>query len=172
MQSPGTNYLPVAPESLPVLQEQVSQARLRGADLVVISGHWGPNMRLRPTPRFREFARSVIQAGVDVFHGHSAHVFQGIEVYQGKPILYDCGELVDDYAVDPKLRNDWGLLYRLEISEKKPQRLELIPLLIDNCQTNLARGRDWEAISDRMRMLSAELGSSLRREGQRLWLPC
>ena len=41
-----------------------------------------------------------------MIHGHSAHLFQGIEFYKGKLILYDTGDFVDDYQVDPLLRND------------------------------------------------------------------
>ncbi len=169
--TPGTHYLPVAPESLPVLREQISQARAQGADWVVVSAHWGPNMRLYPPLHFRAFAHALIEAGADVFHGHSAHVFQGLEVYQGKPILYDCGEFVDDYAVDPVLRNDWGLLYALKF-DKRIREVELTPLYIDNCQVNLATGPTWEAIAERVQMLSAELGTPVSREGARLWVDC
>lgn len=169
--TPGTHYLPVAPESLPVLREQIGQARAQGADWVVVSAHWGPNMRLYPPPHFRAFAHALIEAGADVFHGHSAHVFQGLEVYQGKPILYDCGEFVDDYAVDPVLRNDWGLLYALKF-DKRIRDVELTPLFIDNCQVNLATGPTWEAIAERVQMLSAELGTPVSREGVRLWVDC
>jgi len=170
--TPGTNYLPVVPESVAVLREQIEAARRLGAELVMVSAHWGPNMRLRPPPLFRAFARAVMEAGADVFHGHSAHVFQGIEVYRGKPILYDCGEFVDDYAVDPVLRNDWGLLYRLHIQNHRIGEVELLPLQIDNCQVNLATGPDREAILERLQMLSTELGSPVWREGTRLWLAC
>ncbi len=170
--APGTHYLPVVPESVAVLREQIEEARRLGAGLVMVSAHWGPNMRLRPPPLFRAFARAVIEAGADVFHGHSAHVFQGIEVYRGKPILYDCGEFVDDYAVDPLLRNDWGLLYRLHIQNHRIGEVELLPLLIDNCQVNLATGLDREAIFERLQRLSAELGSTVLHQGARLWVAC
>lgn len=170
--TPGTNYLPVSLESVPVLQEGMAQARAMGAELLIVSAHWGPNMRLRPSPAFREFAHALIEAGADVFHGHSAHVFQGIELWQGRPILYDCGEFVDDYAVDPVLRNDWGLLVGLEVEEKKARRLDLTPLLIGDCQVKLATGRDFEAIALRLGELSAEMGTAVGREGERLWVEC
>jgi poly-gamma-glutamate synthesis protein (capsule biosynthesis protein) len=169
--TPGIHYLPVAPESLSVLREQISQARAQGADWVVVSAHWGPNMRLYPPPHFRAFAHALIEAGADVFHGHSAHVFQGLEVYRGRPILYDCGEFVDDYAVDPVLRNDWGLLYRVGL-DKHLREVELIPLFIENCQVNLATGPTWEAIAKRVQRLSAELDTPVLREGERLWVVC
>ena len=68
-------------------------------------------MRSRPTSEFRVFARRVIEAGADVFWGHSAHIVQGVEVWRGKPILYDTGDFVDDYAVDTNLRNDLSGLF-------------------------------------------------------------
>ena len=40
----------------------------------------------RPPAHFREFAHGALDRGVDVIHGHSAHIFQGIEVFDGKPI--------------------------------------------------------------------------------------
>jgi poly-gamma-glutamate capsule biosynthesis protein CapA/YwtB (metallophosphatase superfamily) len=45
--------------------------------------------------------------GADIYWGHSNHIPQGIEIYkQNKIIMYDCGDFIDDYAVDPMYRND------------------------------------------------------------------
>ena len=52
------------------------------SDVTIVSAHWGPNMRQRPTKQFKELARAVIDAGADIFHSHSAHIFQGIEIYK------------------------------------------------------------------------------------------
>jgi poly-gamma-glutamate capsule biosynthesis protein CapA/YwtB (metallophosphatase superfamily) len=41
-------------------------------------------MRDRPTPEFRAFAHAVIDAGADIFWGHSAHVVQGVEMWRGR----------------------------------------------------------------------------------------
>jgi hypothetical protein len=41
-------------------------------------------MMERPPQRFQAFARKVIVLGAYVYFGHSAHLFQGIEVYRGK----------------------------------------------------------------------------------------
>ncbi len=40
----------------------------------------------------------MIELGADVYYGHSAHLCQGIEIHRGKPILYDTGDFIDDYA--------------------------------------------------------------------------
>ena len=59
----------------------------------------------------------MIELGADIYHGHSAHICQGIEIHQGKPILYDTGNFIDDYAVHPLLRNDRSCLFRLVFEE-------------------------------------------------------
>jgi poly-gamma-glutamate synthesis protein (capsule biosynthesis protein) len=172
--TPGTNYIPVTLEepALQPVREGIAQARTAGADLIVFTIHWGPNMVQRPPARFRRFAHAVIDAGVDLFLGHSAHVFQGIELYQGRPIIYDAGDFVDDYAVDPELHNDWGLLFRLEVDRAGVRWIELTPAVIARCQVNRAAGHQHEAIAERITNLAAEMGTRVLRQGNRLVVAC
>jgi len=169
---PGTNYIPITLEerALGPVRESIAQARAAGAGLVVFTIHWGPNMVQRPTPLFRGFARAVIDAGADLFLGHSAHIFQGIELHNGRAIIYDAGDFVDDYVVDPELRNDWGMLFRLEVDGAGVRRIELIPTVIRQCQVNRAMGPEREAIAERVQRLSAELGTTILHQGERFWI--
>jgi len=34
---------------------------------------------------------------IDLIHGHSSHHIKGVEVYNGKLIIYGCGDLLSDY---------------------------------------------------------------------------
>lgn len=167
--SPGINYLPIAMEreSLTVVERAIAGARA-GADLVVCSLHWGPNMRVQPTPTFRAFARHVIDAGADVLFGHSAHVVQGIEIWRGKPILYDTGDFVDDYAVDPELRNDLSALFRLRVGPSGVERLDLLPVHIGYGQVSRATGANRAWIARRIAALCAAFGTEIRDDGERL----
>ena len=132
----------------------------------MFSNHWGPNMVQRPKAVFRRFARAVIDLGVDIYYGHSAHVFQGVEIYRGKPILYDTGDFIDDYAVNPELRNDWSFLFRVSVEEGSLERLDLIPVKLSYARVDLATGGERESILNRMERLSAEMGAVFaRREG-------
>ena len=165
----GTNYLPVSVESevLRRVGEAIGAAREAGARTVVFSNHWGPNMVERPREVFRRFARAVVDLGADVYYGHSAHVFQGVEIYRGKPILYDTGDFIDDYAVDPRLRNDRSFLFRVSVEDGALKRLELFPVVLPYARVERARGTEWEAILYRMVSLSAEMGTAFdRREDQ------
>jgi poly-gamma-glutamate synthesis protein (capsule biosynthesis protein) len=167
---PGTNYLPVSmePEVLLRVEEAVRAAREAGAETVVFSNHWGPNMVERPPELFRRFARAVVERGVDVYYGHSAHVFQGVEIYRRKPILYDTGDFIDDYAVDPRLRNDRSFLFRLSVDGGELRRLELSPVSLPYARVELAQGTEREAILDRMVALSAKMGTTFARREDRL----
>ena len=169
---PGTNYLPVSvePEVLRRVGEAIGTAREAGARTVVFSNHWGPNMVERPRETFRLFARAVVDLGADVYYGHSAHVFQGVEIYRGKPILYDTGDFIDDYAVDPRLRNDRSFLFRVSVEDGALERLELFPVSLPYARVELARGTEREAILDRMVNLSAEMGADFDRREDRLVL--
>jgi poly-gamma-glutamate capsule biosynthesis protein CapA/YwtB (metallophosphatase superfamily) len=73
-------------------------AERRGGDIVVASVHWGGNWGYDVDSGQRAFARALIDgAGVDVVHGHSSHHAKGIEIYRERPILYGCGDLINDY---------------------------------------------------------------------------
>ncbi|MDP1927553.1 MAG: CapA family protein [Thiobacillus sp.] len=170
VQLPGTNYLEVSldAETLACVANAIAQARAQGADWVVFSNHWGANFVERPAADFRRFAQRMIELGADVYFGHSAHLCQGIEIHRGKPILYDTGDFIDDYAVDPLLRNDHSCLFRLMFEHGQLQRIELIPVTLDIAQVALARGGDFTAIAARMEKLCAELGTLLERRSDRL----
>jgi poly-gamma-glutamate capsule biosynthesis protein CapA/YwtB (metallophosphatase superfamily) len=169
---PGTNYLPVSlrPEVLRRVEGAVSAVREMGVDTVLFSNHWGPNMVQRPNEIFRRFARAVIDLGVDIYYGHSAHVFQGVEIYHGKPILYDTGDFIDDYAVNRELRNDWSFFFRVSVEEGRFERLDLIPVKLSYARVDLATSGEREIILDRMERLSAEMGTVFARREDALVL--
>ena len=159
---PGINYTPVSvhPTDFGPVARALAAAR-QDADLVVFTIHWGPNMRPRPTPEFQVFARRVIEAGADIFWGHSAHVVQGVEIYRDRLILYDTGDFVDDYVVDPDLRNDLSALFLVRVAPDGRLRLEIEPVQIMNRHVTLADGpeRDW--FLRRLHDLCSEMGSAV-----------
>lgn len=160
---PGTNVIRVDPASpdLAWMRASVAELRRRGADVVVLALHWGPNMRRSPAPRFRAFARAAIDAGVDVIHGHSAHVVQGIEIYRGRPILYDTGNFLDDYWKFPFLPDDVSFAFLLDLDAGGPQRLRMIPVRLHPAPLRIATGEDRRSIVDRLRRSSARFGTEL-----------
>lgn len=171
---PGINYTPISvhPADFVPVARALADAR-QGADLVVFTIHWGPNMRPRPTPEFQAFARRVIEAGADVFWGHSAHVVQGVEIYRDRLILYDTGDFVDDYVVAPDLRNDLSALFLVRVAPDGSLSLDVEPVRIMDRQVTLAEGpeRDW--FLQRLQGLCTEMGSAVvaRSDGSAAIVP-
>ena len=145
-----------------------SRARCRGQDGGVLEP-LGPNMVRRP-PRPSGGSPAPSLTDADVYYGHSAHVFQGVEVYRGRPILYDTGDFIDDYAVDPDLRNDHSLPVPPLYGGRRARRLELFPVVLPYARVELAAGEEREAILDIMQDLSAEMGTTFERREDRLVL--
>jgi poly-gamma-glutamate synthesis protein (capsule biosynthesis protein) len=135
-----------------------------GADAVLVMPHWGPNMASEPVPHVRSAARALVEAGATLVAGHSAHVFQGV---QGR-VLFDLGDFLDDYAVDPVLRNDLGLLFLVDLDGDGPVRLEALPLKLEFCYTRPAEGEEAAWIRRRFREVCANLGTEVTDEAGRL----
>lgn len=133
-------------------------------DPVLVSPHWGPNMNPEPLPRIRAAADALVAAGAALVAGHSAHLFHGLK----PPILYDLGDFVDDYAVDPRLRNDLGLLFVVTLTSGRITQIEAVPLKLDYCHTRLAAGDDAEWIGRRFSSACEKLGSSVESDQDRL----
>ena len=172
--APGTAWTPLRPPN-PLTREHVTDAlravHRRDPDFVVASLHWGPNWEVRPSGRQRRTARWLIDEGVDVVHGHSAHVIQGIEVYRGRPIVYDAGDYVDDYVVKPHLQNDRSVRVELVVENGRLDRLHVAPVEIVDERVEPATGEVAAWVRDRMRTLSAEFGTLVERDGRGLSVP-
>lgn len=141
------------------VSRSVAALRQAGAALIVLTIHWGPNLRRRPSAAFRAFARRAIAAGVDVIHGHSAHVAQAVERIGSGIVLYDTGNFIDDYWRIPFRRTTWSFIWLLEIKNGAPGRLKLLPVRTRPRPVRLATGRLHDAIADLMRSLCAKVGT-------------
>ena len=153
MRGAGVNYLKVG--DIDKIKDDIIDAKNRG-DIVIVSCHLGPNMIQYPEKSFIQFTHSLIDCGADIVHGHSAHIFQGVEVYKNKLILHDTGDFVDDYYVDPYLRNDCSFLFLVQLDSSGPKKLRMLPTIITNCQVNLASGKTKQRIQEKMKLLCAE----------------
>lgn len=170
--SPGTARIEIDVEDgepRRTVNRALETARERDPDLLVASLHWGPNMVTEPPAAFEEFACWLVDRGVGLLHGHSAHVFQGIELYDGAPICYDCGDFVDDYAVDGELRNDRSFLFELDVTaDGTIEELRLVPTEIRDCAVHPASKRAASWSRERMRELSEPFGTGFERDGAHL----
>jgi poly-gamma-glutamate synthesis protein (capsule biosynthesis protein) len=159
---PGINYIRVG--DIDTIKNQIATLRPL-VDIVIISSHWGPNMVQVPSSEFVEFAHAIIDSGADIIHGHSSHIFQGIEIYKNKIIMYDTGDFINDYAVDPQLRNDQSLFFAITIAKNGPISIALTPVIIKNMQVSIANGTEKEEIMLRIQQLSQQFNTTISRDG-------
>ncbi len=168
---PGLAYATVDPDSsgFTDLAREI-EGLARENDLVIASAHWGPNMRRRPPPRFRRFARGLIDAGADVFWGHSAHLFQAVEPYGDGLILYDTGDLVDDYRIDSTEHNEISFVFLVHAGPRRVHRVELAPVQIDPraCCVDLADASARSFAFSRMMELCEEIDTEPRVEEEKM----
>ncbi|ALK94996.1 hypothetical protein AB595_00655 [Massilia sp. WF1] len=170
LEHPGMAWLGLHDEAAAIdaFARALAPLRAQGVRWPILSLHWGPNMASEPSAQQRRLARAAIDVGWKIVYGHSAHVFQGVELYEGCPILYAAGDLVDDYAPDPAFRNDHQLLFELELREDALERIVMHPLFIRQCRVFPANSAQRGWIAERMRGLCKELGTAADIEGDRL----
>ena len=133
-----------------------------GADGVLVTPHWGPNMLAEPLEHVRRAADALLAAGATLVAGHSAHIFQGV----APRVLFDLGDFLDDYAVDRELRNDLGLLWLVQLGQDGPGAITAVPLALDYCFTRVASAQEAAWIAQRLRELCAPFGTAVEmRDG-------
>jgi poly-gamma-glutamate synthesis protein (capsule biosynthesis protein) len=134
-----------------------------GADAVLVTPHWGPNMTTAPVPQVLKAATALVEAGATLVAGHSAHLFHGVR----PPVIYDLGDFLDDYAVDPVLRNDLGLVFLVELASEGVTAIEAVPIRLEYARTRLAVGEETAWIERRLRAACAEYATDVdSRDGK------
>lgn len=74
---------------------RIREARAQ-ADVVVVQLHSGVEYAPVPTSAMAAAARGAVEAGASLVIGHHPHVIQGVEWYQGVPILWSLGNVLFD----------------------------------------------------------------------------
>lgn len=166
---PGVNLLPDLSEGTARrVGEEVRRVR-RPGDIVVASLHWGGNWGYEIPREQTEFAHRLIdEGGIDVVHGHSSHHVKGLEVYRDRPILYGCGDFLNDYegiSGNEAYRDDLTLMYFVGMDPETGRlvRLRMVPMQIRNFRLNRASEAD-------ARWLAAVLNREGKRFGTRVEL--
>ncbi|MBT8396038.1 MAG: hypothetical protein HKO65_11735 [Gemmatimonadetes bacterium] len=136
-----------------------------------------------------QFARAVLDAGASMYLGNGSRSFDGLEIYKGKPLIRQIGGLAYQ-GLSPVIghydqHRPWeGLIAELDIREGAVERIEFIPLALDEGETYRSSYDDLgflmrrglaevatdvlaESILIHFRDLSAAYGTSVTIEGGR-----
>ena len=75
-------------------RELVRLARAARPDVIVVSYHGGSEYVDVPLERTKRVVRAALDEGADLVLGHHPHVTHGVELVQGRPVLYSLGNLL------------------------------------------------------------------------------
>jgi poly-gamma-glutamate capsule biosynthesis protein CapA/YwtB (metallophosphatase superfamily) len=162
---PGVHFLRnLSATTVREIADHVHQ-RKRDRDLVVASLHWGGNWGYRVLPEYRRFAQQLLaEAGVDIVHGHSSHHPKGLEVFRDKPILYGCGDLLNDYegirGYDA-FKGDLTCMYfvTMDPGTGTLQRLTMIPMRRQRLRVYRASTAEAQWLQDMLNREGRKLGT-------------
>lgn len=73
------------------LIDNIQSVKNQGAQVVIVSFHWGTEKATYPDDIQKTLAHIAVDNGADLVVGHHPHVLQGIEEYNGKNIVYSLG---------------------------------------------------------------------------------
>lgn len=73
------------------LEKAIGSVKSLGAQLVIVSMHWGEEKATAPNEQQIELAHKAVDLGADLVIGTHPHVLQGIEKYNGRYIAYSLG---------------------------------------------------------------------------------
>ena len=165
--TPGVNLIPsLTIEHAEAIAQTVHAVR-RPGDVVVASIHWGSNWGYDIPEAQIRFAHRLIEAGaVDIVHGHSSHHFKAIEVYRNRPILYGCGDFIDDYegiSGYEEYRDDLVLMYfpTMRAADGALTALEMVPLHVRTMRLNPASAADRAWVLERLDRECDRFGTSV-----------
>jgi len=152
--------------ALPVYEElesDILKAKSE-SDIVIVSIHWGPLVEgTAISDRQKLYAQKAIDSGADIVIGQRINTLQGFETYKGKPIFYSLGDFI--YGTYAK-QAPFGIILRLVINDKKPVRLEIIPVSISDAKTGsylptVMNGQQAQESLKALEKLSEEFNSKL-----------
>ena len=79
-------------------QRQIQEARENGSSIIIVYLHYGNEYSRSPNDNQIKISHELINDGADIVIGSHAHVTQGVEMYNGKPIFYNLGNFIFDQS--------------------------------------------------------------------------
>lgn len=153
--APSPKVISMADEDdLAAMEDDIRRAKA-GADVVVVSFHWGVHRLPGFIAGYQfEVGHAAIDAGADLILGHHPHLLKGIEVYKGRVIFYSLGNFAMDRAIHKAISGRWDdgfkptlepdspshlyplvsrrtILVKCLISDKKVGRVSFLPCMIN-----------------------------------------
>ena len=158
---------------LPDLREETAASlavtlleQKRPGDVAAVSIHWGGNWGYGVPHEHVAFAHGLVDAGVDLVHGHSSHHVRPIEIYRERLILYGCGDFLNDYegiVGYEEYRADLALMFfpSVDVTTGRLAGLRMTPLRIRRLRLHRASADDARWLCDRLDRVCRPFGARM-----------
>ncbi|MDE6641918.1 MAG: CapA family protein [Acetatifactor sp.] len=156
------------------LENGIKQLQEENVDLIFACCHWGIEREDYPTDYQQELGRKCIDWGADLVLGCHPHILQGIEVYNGKFILYSMGNFCFGGNRNPADKET--MIFQQTFTfidgvKQEDRQAKVIPCYIssvmsrnDYCPTP-AEGSDYVSILERINTLSEPFNTKFAEDG-------
>jgi poly-gamma-glutamate synthesis protein (capsule biosynthesis protein) len=161
------SYNKVSPDRANLIAQ--IQAARPSCDILVVTFHWGEEYQSLPDQRQKNTAHAAIKAGADLVLGHHPHTLQGVEVYQGKPILYSMGNFVFDQREGERMES---AIFRIEYADGWGWQIMAKPIWIPRSRMGpiYPETARRDKILARLARISKPLGTTLQIKDGKAWL--
>ena len=148
------------------LKANIAAVKEQGANLVIVSFHWGEERATVPNEIQKDLAHIAVDNGADLVVGHHPHVLQGIETYNGKKIVYSLGNFCFGGNKNPSDKDTMIFQQTFTFLDGKLQEDEtvnIIPCSIsssssrNNYQPTPAEGDEKTRIMEKIEKLSGQI---------------
>lgn len=157
------------------LLDNIASLKEQGAQIIIVSFHWGQEKENVPSDVQVELAHTAIDNGADLVLGHHPHVLQGIGEYKGKNIVYSLGNFCFGGNSAPSDMDTMIFQQTFTVKDGKLQEdnvTNILPCKIssayeegyNNYQPILAEGEQKEKIFERL----SEYSQKAQETGDRL----
>lgn len=150
-------------------------------DFLALSLHWGYGSGEELAQYQQPLGHALIEAGADVILGNHVHAIHGIEVYDGKAILYSPGNFIaqqpreraskEALAIYDEMSPD-GYAARLDVEANGTHTLQIVPTSTNvDGLPEVAHGEVFARIAERIGRLSARLDTDVQVSDEEIVVP-
>lgn len=156
------------------IQTGIAELQEQGADLILVSCHWGVEREYTPEDYQKILGEKCIDWGADLVIGHHPHVLQGVDEYKGKYIIYSLGNFCFGANRNPPDKDTMIFQQTFTFTDgvkQEDQEIRIIPCFVssvperNNFQPTPAEGEEKIRIINRMNEFSQEFGVQFDEDG-------
>lgn len=156
------------------IKDGIEELKKAEVDLILACCHWGSELANYPEEYQTTLAKMCIDLGADLVIGHHPHVLQGVDVYNGKYIVYSLGNFCFGGNKNPKDKD--SMIFQQTFTfvngeKQEDDNIRVIPVHISSVKNRNdyrptpVEGEDAVKVIDRINEFSAGFGLKFDYEG-------